>query len=213
MNNRSVFPHSASRWRYLLPLISLVLTACTLNHPENTVQNLNAPQWQAHQQAVKKITGFQTRGSFAYLTDKQKIYARFNWQQTASDQYRLLLTNPLGSTELQLDVQGDTVQLVNSEGKRYVSTDAEKMLTQLTGLNIPLQNLRQWMLGLPGDATHYTLDSTHHLKQINYRDNNQTWQVIYYHYDNKTQPALPAGLELKQNNQRIKLRMDNWVTK
>jgi outer membrane lipoprotein LolB len=42
------------------------------------------------------------RGAFAYLSDEQKVYARFFWQQTGQDRYRLLLTNPLGSTELSL---------------------------------------------------------------------------------------------------------------
>ncbi|WP_240494252.1 lipoprotein insertase outer membrane protein LolB [Pantoea sp. 1.19] len=197
----------------LLPLASLVLAACTTPRPVGPGPSQQAPQWQAHQQAVSKIDAFQTRGAFAYLSDKQRVYARFNWQQTAQDRYRLLLTNPLGNTELQLDVQGQVVQLVDSKGKRYVSDDAEKMIAQLTGMQIPLNNLRQWMLGLPGDATDYQLDDTYRLRQVNYRQDGQTWQVTYLGYDTQQQPALPSSLELKQDDQRIKLRMDSWTLK
>ncbi|MDU4095210.1 MAG: lipoprotein insertase outer membrane protein LolB, partial [Pantoea sp.] len=105
----------------LLPLASVLLAACTINKPQGQGQSTTSPQWQQHQQAVQKITQYQTRGAFAWLSDRQKVYARFNWQQTAPDRYRLLLTNPLGSTELQLDAQGETVQLVDNKGKRYVS--------------------------------------------------------------------------------------------
>ncbi|PKH26432.1 lipoprotein localization factor LolB [Enterobacterales bacterium CwR94] len=197
----------------LLPLASLVLAACSIHQPTAPGKSPDSPQWQAHQQEVSKITQFQTRGAFAYLSDKQKVYARFNWQQTAPDRYRLLLTNPLGSTELQLDAQGNVVQLVDNKGKRYTSNDAEKMISQLTGMDIPLQNLRQWMLGLPGDATDYQLDSQYRLTHVNYRRDDQQWQVSYQGYDQKQQPALPANLELKQGDQRIKLKMDSWTLK
>ena len=88
-----------------------------------------------------------------------------------------MLTNPLGSTELQLDAQGSVVQLVDNKGKRYVSNDAEKMISQLTGMDIPLANLRQWMLGLPGDATDFTLNDQYQLRSLRYSRNGQTWDV------------------------------------
>jgi outer membrane lipoprotein LolB len=47
------------------------------------------------------LNQFQTRGALL-ISDEQKVYARFFWQQTGQDRYRLLLTNPLGSTELSL---------------------------------------------------------------------------------------------------------------
>lgn len=195
----------------LLPLASALLTACAVHQPQEPGPSTTAPQWQQHQQEVAKVTHYQTRGAFAYLSDKQKVYARFNWQQTAPDRYRLLLTNPLGSTELQLDAQGNTVQLVDNKGKRYVSNDAEKMIAQLTGMDIPLANLRQWMMGLPGDASDYQLNSSYQLKSLNYSSNGQKWQVTIQDYDSKTTPALPANLELREGDQRIKLRMDSWT--
>jgi len=198
----------------LLPLASLLLTACGLNtQTPKPGQSTTSPQWVEHQQAVEKITQYQTRGAFAFLTDQQKVYARFNWQQTAPDRYRLLLTNPLGSTELQLDQQGQVAQIVDNKGKRYVSNDAAKMISQLTGMTIPLKNLRQWMMGLPGDATDYTLDDQYRLRELNYSDDGKQWHVVYQGYDNSQKPELPASLELKQGQQRIKLKMDSWTLK
>lgn len=195
----------------LLPLASALLAACSVNQPQGPAPSNTAPQWRQHQQEVARVTHFQTRGAFAYLSDKQKVYARFNWQQTAPDRYRLLLTNPLGSTELQLDAQGETVQLVDNKGQRYVSNDAEKMISQLTGMAIPLTSLRQWMMGLPGDASDYQLNGQYQLKSLNYSRDGQQWQVSINDYASKTSPALPSSLELHQGDQRIKLRMDSWT--
>ncbi|WP_312278523.1 lipoprotein insertase outer membrane protein LolB [Kosakonia cowanii] len=197
----------------LLPLASLVLTACTLTAPKGPGKSPDAPQWRQHQQQVRDLHQYQTRGAFAYLSDEQKVYARFFWQQTGHDRYRLLLTNPLGSTELELKAQPGNVELVDNKGKHYTADDAEEMIGKLTGMPIPLNSLRQWMLGLPGDATDYKLDDQYRLSQVNYSQDGKSWKVVYGGYDSKTQPALPSNMELSDGKQRIKLKMDNWIVK
>ncbi|AMO49767.1 outer membrane lipoprotein LolB [Kosakonia oryzendophytica] len=203
----------ASRLIRLLPLASLVLTACTITAPKGPGKSPDAPQWRQHQQQVRALSQYQTRGAFAYLSDQQKVYARFFWQQTGQDRYRLLLTNPLGSTELELNAQPGSVELVDNKGKHYTADDAEEMIGKLTGMPIPLNSLRQWILGLPGEATDYTLDDQYRLSEVNYSQGGKTWKVVYGGYDSKTQPSLPANMELSDGSQRIKLKMDNWIVK
>lgn len=197
----------------LLPLASLVLTACSLHTPKGPGKSPDSPQWRQHQQAVRSLNQFQTRGAFAYLSDEQKVYARFFWQQTGQDRYRLLLTNPLGSTELSLTAQPGSVQLIDNKGQTYTATDAEEMIGRLTGMPIPLNSLRQWIIGLPGDATDYSLDDRYRLRELNYTQNGKTWHVTYGGYTSDTQPALPSNVELNNGAQRIKLKMDNWIVK
>lgn len=197
----------------LIPLASLVLAACTTTKPSGPATSPTSPQWRAHEQAVQQLEQYQTRGSFAYLSDQKKVYARFFWQQYSSDRYRLLLTNPPGSTELDLNVQKNVVQLTDNQGKRYVSDNAEEMIRKLTGMAIPLDNLRQWMLGLPGEANDFKLDDQYRLNSLTYQQGGQIWTVDYQDYNNSLQPQLPSRLELKQGDQRIKLKMDNWTLK
>ena len=197
----------------LLPLASLVLTACTINAPQGPGKSPDAPQWRQHQQDVRNLNQFQTRGAFAYLSDEQKVYARFFWQQTGQDRYRLLLTNPLGSTELSLTAQPGSVQMIDNKGQTYTATDAEEMIGRLTGMPIPLNSLRQWIIGLPGEATDYTLDDQYRLRELNYTQNGKTWHVTWSGYTTDTKPSLPANMELNNGSQRIKLKMDNWIVK
>lgn len=197
----------------LLPLASLVLTACAINAPKGPGKSPDSPQWRQHQQDVRNLNQFQTRGAFAYLSDEQKVYARFFWQQTGQDRYRLLLTNPLGSTELSLTAQPGNVQLIDNKGQTYTATDAEEMIGRLTGMPIPLNSLRQWIIGLPGEATDYSLDDQYRLRELNYTQNGKTWHVTYGGYTSDTKPSLPANMELNDGSQRIKLKMDNWIVK
>ena len=198
----------------LLPLASLVLTACAINTPpQGPGKSPDSLQWRQHQQDVRNLNQFQTRGAFAYLSDEQKVYARFFWQQTGQDRYRLLLTNPLGSTELSLTAQPGGVQLIDNKGQTYNATDAEEMIGRLTGMPIPLNSLRQWIIGLPGDATDYSLDDQYRLRELNYTQNGKTWHVTYSGYTSDTKPTLPSNMELNNGSQRIKLKMDNWIVK
>lgn len=197
----------------LLPLFSLLLTACTLTKPSGPATSPTSVQWREHQQAVQQLEQYQTRGAFAYLSDQQKIYARFFWQQYTPERYRLLLTNLLGSTELELNVQKSVVRLTDNQGKSYVGNDPDEMLHKLTGMTIPLQNLRQWILGLPGDASDFTLDDQYRLSKLTYQQGELTWTVNYQDYHTDGTPQLPSRLELQQGDQRIKLKMDNWMLK
>ncbi|MEN0615838.1 lipoprotein insertase outer membrane protein LolB [Klebsiella indica] len=197
----------------LLPLASLVLTACTINAPQGPGKSPDSPQWRQHQQDVRNLSQFQTRGAFAYLSDEQKVYARFFWQQTGQDRYRLLLTNPLGSTELSLTAQPGSVQIIDNKGQTYTATNAEEMLARLTGMPIPLNSLRQWIIGLPGAATDYALDDQYRLRKLSYRQNGKTWRVTWDSYSTDTKPSLPTNMELNDGHQRLKLKMDNWIVK
>lgn len=196
----------------LLPLASLVLTACSTFSPTTGPSTSpTSPQWRAHEQQVKKLDHYQTRGSFAYITDKQKVYAHFFWQQFSPQSYRLLLTNPLGSTEMELKVQDGNAELTNNQGKHYTSNDPDDMIQKLTGMSIPLENMREWMLGLPGDSGDFSLDSQYRLREVNYKQKGLSGSVTYQSYDTTVQPPLPNLLQMTQGQQRIKLKMDSWT--
>ncbi|ATO33200.1 lipoprotein localization protein LolB [Dickeya dianthicola] len=203
-------PNNPVRALRLLPLASVLLTACTLTQPTLPGKKPTSPEWREHEQKVQNLTHYQTRGSFAYISDRKKLYARFFWQQFSPQRYRLLLTSPLGSTELELQAGADSVQITDGQGKRYVGKDAQYMVQQLTGMAIPLDNLRQWMLGLPGDAQDFALDERALLRSVNYQQGDRHWSVSYQSYTNDPLP-LPQSLELTQGEQRIKLKMDNWA--
>lgn len=196
----------------VIPFITLMLAGCVSTPPsQGPTKSPDSAQWRHHQAQVSQVTQFESRGAFAYLSDQHRVYARFNWQQQAEDRYRLRLTSPIGSTELQLDQQGSTVQLVDNKGQRYLSRNAEEMVSTLTGMQIPLANLRQWMIGLPGQATSFTLNNDYLLHTADYSVDGVTWHVVINNYTHQKNVMLPASLELSTAGQRIKLRIDNWV--
>ncbi|UVK78819.1 MAG: outer membrane lipoprotein LolB [Sodalis sp. Ffu] len=194
----------------LLPIASLFLAAC-VHTPYSLDEIQISPQWHSNWESVWQLSRYQALGTFLYISSKQKVYARFNWQQINTKHYRLLFTNPLGYTEIDLTVQPGRAQLINHQGKRYVSDDPEMMIAKLTKMDIPLNDLRQWMLGLPGAATDFILDSRGYLKTLNYQHNGKSWTVNYQRYSDETIPPLPSNLELRHGENCIKLKIDSWI--
>ncbi|GFN46908.1 lipoprotein insertase outer membrane protein LolB [Candidatus Regiella insecticola] len=196
----------------LLPLASLILAGCITTQPPSVI-SLNSYQWHQHEQKLQQIEQFQVSGSIAYFSEKQKTYARFFWQQHSEKNYRLLLTNPLGTIEFELRVQPEFTLLIDNRGKRHFSKNPQEIIQRLTGMWIPLDNLHQWMLGLPGKSQshNFTLDNQYRLKQINYRQADQIWSVNYQSYTEGSTP-LPKRIELKTQagKKRIKLKIDSW---
>ncbi|MEQ4673205.1 lipoprotein insertase outer membrane protein LolB [Providencia vermicola] len=199
----------------LLPLSCLLLTACVTTSQNTTTGTGSASdaQWKAHQQALNQLRDYQTRGSFAYNGGETKTYAKFFWQQYTPEKYRLLLTNPLGSRELELTVEPDLARLTTKDGQTHMSDVPSELIYQLTGMEIPLDDLTAWLVGSPGRATNFTLDENHLLKNVTFEQNGEKWVLDYISYDTKTSPMLPNYLELRQGGRLIKLKMDSWTLK
>nr|WP_282553257.1 lipoprotein insertase outer membrane protein LolB [Providencia sneebia] len=198
-------------WR-ILPLSCLLLTACVTNQQTTMgVGSVSDQQWEVHQQEINALRHYQTRGSFVYDSGETKTYAKFFWQQYTPEKYRLLLTNPLGGRELELTVEPDLARLTNKDGKTYMSDVPSELIYQLTGMEIPLDDLTAWLIGSPGRATDFKLDSNHLLKSVSFEQNGEKWQLNYLSYDKNTNPILPSHLELHQGSRLIKLKMDSWT--
>lgn len=199
--------------RRLTPLASLILTACVTLKVIDQESKTFSPQWYIHRQVIMQLNQYQAHGSFTYLSNKKIVYARFFLQQYSSEHYQLLLLNPLGGIELILDVQSHIVKLTDSQGKRYYSDKSEEIINKLIGMQIPLNNMRQWMLGLPGSSNEFILDDKFHIKKIIYQKDNLIWVVNYQNYISMTVPSLPSQISIKQGDQCIKLKINAWVIK
>nr|WP_255555784.1 lipoprotein insertase outer membrane protein LolB [Sodalis sp. CWE] len=178
--------------------------------PEAIRNQILSEKWKLHKQSLSKLSSYQVRGALSFLSDKKKVFARFNWQQKNDKCYRLILTNLLGSTELDLNINQGTVQLINDQGKYYIGSNPEVALQKLINMPIPLNELREWLIGLPGSSTNFTLNSNGLIYVLNSDVNGYFWTVVYHGYYENTLVTLPSSLELRQGNNRIKLKIDSW---
>lgn len=195
--------------------LTLFLTACHLTGEQATDPNSptvspSSGPWLERKQALENLNQYQARGKFAYITANKTNAANFSWFQHTANEYRLLLTTPFGNRVVELNVTPSMTQLTDDQNKIHLNSDAEALIYQLTGMTIPINSLRQWLVGLPGESTDYRLDKNYRMTELNFAEGGLQWHVKYLGYSDKTIPALPTDLEITQGGQKIKLRVSNW---
>lgn len=197
-----------------LLLITMMIIACS-----NTTSQLTGESkqqaWQRHQQELSTLTHFQATGSLAYIADKTKYYGRFFIAQQANDNYQLRLTTPVGTTMFSLMVTPQLAELTDNKGNKFQDTNVEYLMAQLTGMNIPLTSLHSWFKGYSNNINQDKIDAQGRLVNTTLTQDNQNWRLMInrynvYHVANK-QVDLPTSIELTNNDNTLRLTINNWM--
>ncbi|MFC1507773.1 lipoprotein insertase outer membrane protein LolB [Pseudomonadota bacterium] len=187
-----------------LSLIFSLIAGCAQQRPLMTQTD-----WPSHEQALQHLNHYKAMGRLGYKGPEQRFGANLLWQ-TAPEADRLLLTNFLGKTLLKLDTTPSRTTLISHEGKRYNGSNASVLVRDLTGINLPIEQMRDWLIGLPTAADSYQLNGENRLASLAKQIDQQLWQVDYQEYDYSTTPSLPRRIILKQDNQHITLVINEW---
>ncbi|WP_348666134.1 lipoprotein insertase outer membrane protein LolB [Arsenophonus symbiont of Ornithomya chloropus] len=193
-------------------LCIILLTACTFKPTlsKQTINKITNTEWAIHKKKLIKLIKFNTRGSFSYIDGYNKIYANFFLQQNNFLHYYLFFSNPLGTTEFMIYVTPNFTTITDKAGKNYTTTNPEQLIHQLINIKIPIENFSYWLIGLPINATSFTLNKNGLLKTIQYIQNKETWNINYLSYSTKNKLKLPNNIELQQSDRYIKLKIHNW---
>lgn len=197
------------------------LTGCSLfsqgSEPNKTMtNNANNPQWLTHKSSVEQLTSYTTKGNFAYIAPDMRQSASFFWEQIDKDTYRLLLLNPLGKTVISMNVTPEQSELIDDKGVSHLHANPQQAIKELAQMEIPIDNLRLWMLGLPGGATELVFNSNNLLESAIFKDPNTNafWTINYLSYNTDMSPSLPSNLEVERDvngeSLKIKLKINSW---
>ncbi|MCQ1057355.1 lipoprotein insertase outer membrane protein LolB [Photobacterium sp. DNB23_23_1] len=186
-----------------LALILSLLAGCATQAPQTSQTD-----WDNHEQALQALSSYQAKGKLGYK-GKQRFGANLVWE-TAPAQDHLLLTNFLGSTLLKLDATPSRVTLVDNSGKTHQGTNASELVSSLTGINLPIEQMRDWLIGLPTAADTYQLNDENRVGYLAKRVDGKLWQLDYNEYDYSVSPALPKRMVLSTTGASITLIIHQW---
>lgn len=187
--------------------IMTTLAACSVS------PSRQATQWQDHQQSLQEITDFTVKGKVAFIDPNQRISASFVWQQK-QDEMVLNISNFFGNTLFKLTVTPHYARLIDADAKQYTGVNGAQLLKELTSIDLPINEMSQWIKGLPTKNNSYTLGQDNRLaslSQFNLTSENKGWQLDYLSYDPNTQDLLPSKITMHQNEQKVKLVISEWI--
>lgn len=191
--------------RFFLLLCTLVIAGCTSTPLLKPVSNPDVV-WRKHQHNIAALQQWRLKGRIAIHNDHESWFLKVDWKQQP-EKYAVLLSGPF-SGMVRLSGNQDSVELSDGE-QSYQAPDAELLLLEHTGIRMPVNELRYWLLGLPQPnkkVKDLQLDVAGRMSSFHQEE----WQVNvdeYQQYDGKT---LPARLVIKNHHLKVRLIVDQW---
>jgi outer membrane lipoprotein LolB len=203
----SVFQKAAPTW---LVSAVLLLTGCATQPPVEPPSARISQLWQQHARAVAAQSDWALSGRIAASSEDDGWSGKLYWQQGRED-YRISFNAPSGQGGLLLDGRPQQVEMLTSDGERHVASDAESLLLQTLGWELPLSSLRYWVRGIPVPASDDTpvlaFDDSGRLTRLRQSD----WAVEYPAYRPVNGLMLPRKVFLENAEFSVRLVIDRWL--
>jgi outer membrane lipoprotein LolB len=194
--------------RYLF-LISLLATSACTTVPEKLVGDPELT-WQERQVSLKQIQQWRLTGRVGIDTGLEYWNLDMVWKQRG-DEYQIFLKGPFGSGKVILTGNSHGVVLKDSEENSYYSDNPGALLYEITGVRMPVESIRYWIVGLPmptdGDMKS-TLDEQGRLARLE----QDKWQVNFRRYAQVSGMHLPRKIYMEKPEQELDVRVviDRW---
>lgn len=137
---------------------------------------------------------------------------RIDWQQDGQG-YVVSLIAPVTRQSWRLigDTHSEAGRLEGLEGGTLEGDDAEALLRQATGWEIPVHALAQWVRGLPAEevmAASRSFSADGRLQQVEQGG----WRIEYplWFDARESQPPLPRRIEAQRDQATVRLIVDRW---
>jgi outer membrane lipoprotein LolB len=192
----------------LIATAALLLTAgCkTLPPSAGTGPGADAP-WPEQRAALEKLDRYGLNGRVAVAAQGQGFSASLRYQQEPS-RSNLALDGPLGIGGLRVDLEGEDITIATSRGEKLDGEAARGELERRLGFQLPLTELRWWLLGLPapGEASVNQDEASGEIRDFTQNG----WHVSINARVAGLGFALPQRLTAEREGARLKLLVEQW---
>jgi len=160
-------------------------------------------RWDARAAALQHADRWQLQGRAAVAVGTQGWQATLTWQQ--SGPYAVVhLSGPFGIGALALEQKPDGLSLNGAPPSDAVLSQLQDRL----GFELPLENLRFWLLGVPDPSAPYELTRSGQDRAQKLTQNG--WTILYDRYLPLDGDLLPGHLTLSREDVRVRIVIDHW---
>ncbi|MFK7856408.1 MAG: lipoprotein insertase outer membrane protein LolB [Granulosicoccus sp.] len=196
--------------------LTALIAACQSVSDQSAGPDLNeaaqAARVDAREARLGEIDTFSLNGALGIWTDQESISAKINWQQQ-QDTLNLKITGPLGLGDLTLQDNGRLVTLERGNQLLASGESGDLVLQDALALNapVPLEQIRLWVKGLPGNANSVVRDTQGKLSSLRFKDKQGIgWQARFLRYTPIDEVFLPSLITASGGPYSLRLRLKNW---
>ncbi len=201
-----------------VPFVAVTVSGCTLinswfgwDRPTDVKTiDKSDPTWQRNLVQIKQIKSYSNRGQLGYISDKERFSSRFEWQYNNPRSYTLKLYSTISTTSMEIQMHNAGITIADNKGNRRSESDAKMLLREIIGMDVPLEKLAYWLKGQPDENADYKVGENHYLSSFSYAVDGSLWTADYLDFHHTQTPALPKDILLKNQDQTLKIRVDNW---
>jgi outer membrane lipoprotein LolB len=195
--------------RCVVATLPLWLAACV---PTAAVRMTGDPAQlavqQSREQALAHADHWVMQGRLGVSDGKDGGSGSFSWTQNG-DRYEFTLRGPaISDANFRLSGGPDGALLEGLKSGPVRGPDAEALMRKALGWEVPLHDLRAWVLGLRAEGGS---------AELSFGDNRlpslllqHGWSVEYRAWDVTRQPALPSKVYATKAPYKVKLSIESW---
>ena len=195
--------------RVLATLPILLLAACATTRPP--VRNAGDPVTLGLQEQRERALGdtdhWTLEGRLSIASDKDSGSGSLTWRQEG-DHYDFTVRGPVTGRTFRLSGGPDGAELEGLEGGTRRGPDAETLMAETVGWQIPMAELKRWVLGLRADRG--PADIAFGADRLPSRLVQDGWTVDYRQWDATKQPAMPSRVFAEKPPYKVRLSIDTW---
>ena len=195
-------------FRFLAVALPLLLAACVPApairlHGDASLMH----EQEAREQALRGSEHWTLQGKLGVSNGKDGGSGTLTWTQNG-DRYDFVLRGPITGRSFRLTGGPEGALLEGLDGGPLRGPDAEALMQRALGWEVPLGDLRAWVLGLRADSGPAELSfGANRLPSLLQQDG---WSVDYRQWDPVHQPPLPKIVFAGKGTYKVKLSIESW---
>jgi outer membrane lipoprotein LolB len=146
-------------------------------------------------------------GRLALAANGEGGSGSFTWGQQGAES-TLSIHGPLGAGAMQVTTNGQSLIVTDAEGRHLGTEQASALLRRRLGTDLPLAELRYWMLGVPspGSPSSVSDAAVAPVRVIE----QSGWRIGYDVFRSSGGVSLPERFTATQGGVRLKVVVDDW---
>lgn len=189
-------------------VLPLLLAACApaVVRMKGDASLFNAQR--AREQALAHADHWTLQGRLSVSDGRHGGSGSFSWTQNG-DHYVFELRGPaISGVDFRLAGGPKGAVLEGMDGGPLRGPDAEVLMRRAMGWEVPLRDLRAWVLGLRADSGPAQLSfGADRLPSLLQQDG---WSVDYREWDDARQPPMPKKIFARKLPYKVRLSIDSW---